>query len=275
MDILHLFSQSPLRPAYAAPPADGPVSAEGPGPMGYVGFEGGLVEIGHGGPGFAFDNEGPRHKTFVAPFSLGDRLVTNGEWLAFMADGGYQRHELWLSDGWAKVKSEGWRSPFYWRDDDGVWSEHTLHGTHPVDPGLPATHVSHYEADAYATWRGMRLPTEPEWEHAVVSDAAQPAPDQGAAPALHATSAGPATGHLRQVHGDAWQWTSSAYLPYPGFSAPDGAIGEYNGKFMSNQMVLRGGACITPDGHTRATYRNFFPPGSRWAFGGVRLAADA
>ena len=267
MDIKHVLSVNPLRPVYAGTPA--PRSE--PDTMGWIDVEGGLVEVGHEGGGFSFDNELPRHRAWLEPYRVADRLVTNGEWMEFMADGGYQRHELWLSDGWAKVKAEQWRSPFYWRDDDGVWSEHTLHGTHPVDPGLPVTHVSHYEADAYATWRGLRLPTEPEWEHAVVADGQPGTPAEGS-PSLHARSAGPATGHLRQVHGDAWQWTSSAYLPYPGFSAPDGAIGEYNGKFMSGQMVLRGGSALTPPGHARHTYRNFFPAGARWPMTGVRLA---
>ncbi|GAA1740265.1 ergothioneine biosynthesis protein EgtB [Aeromicrobium alkaliterrae] len=266
MDIKHVLSVNPLRPVYAGTPS--PRSE--PDTMGWVDVEGGLVEVGHEGAGFSFDNELPRHRAWLEPYRVADRLVTNGEWMEFMADGGYQRHELWLSDGWAKVKAEQWRSPFYWRDDDGTWSEHTLHGTHPVDPGLPVTHVSHYEADAYATWRGMRLPTEPEWEHAVEADGQAHATTD--APALHARSAGPATGHLRQVQGDCWQWTSSAYLPYPGFSAPHGAIGEYNGKFMSGQMVLRGGSALTPPGHARHTYRNFFPASARWPMTGVRLA---
>ncbi len=268
MDIKHVLSVNPLRPVYAGTPA--PRSE--PDTLGWLDVEGGLVEVGHEGAGFSFDNELPRHHTWLEPYRIADRLVTNGEWMEFMADGGYQRPELWLSDGWAKVTSEGWRAPFYWRDDEGQWSEHSLHGTWPVDPGLPVTHVSHYEADAYATWRGLRLPTEAEWEHAVAVDGQGATPALPAEPLFHARPAGSATGHLRQVYGDTWQWTSSSYLPYPGFHPPAGAIGEYNGKFMSSQMVLRGGSALTPPGHARHTYRNFFPPGARWAMSGVRLA---
>jgi ergothioneine biosynthesis protein EgtB len=177
--------------------------------------------------------------------------VTNREWLEFMADGGYERHQFWLSDGWARVKAEDWRAPLYWVHDDGEWLQHTLSGTRPVDPDEPVIHVSHYEADAFAAWSGARLPTEFEWETAALA------------------------GSLEQAFDSCWQWTSSAYLPYPGFRTATGAVGEYNGKFMSNQMVLRGGSCVTPAGHTRASYRNFFPPHSRWAFSGLRLAADA
>ena len=270
MDILHLFSQSPLRPAYAAPPAEGPVSAEGPGPMSYVGFEGGLVEIGHGGPGFAFDNEGPRHKTFVAPFSLGDRLVTNGEWLAFMADGGYARPELWLSDGWALVNAEGWQAPHYWESQDQGWRVMTLHGLVPVDPDQPVAHVSYFEADAFASWAGARLPTEAEWELAAGS---LPVAGEFLDTERLSTRVAHGTG-LRQMFGDLWEWTRSAYSPYPGFAPAPGAVGEYNGKFMSGQMVLRGGAFVTPPGHVRSTYRNFFHPHQRWMFSGVRLAKD-
>jgi ergothioneine biosynthesis protein EgtB len=273
MDIKHVLSMNPLRPAYAGSPGD---RAE-PDRLGWVDIEGGLVEVGHDGAGFSFDNELPRHQQWLEPYRLADRLVTNGEWLEFMADDGYRRHELWLSDGWAKVAAEGWRAPFYWVEVDGVWFEHTLHGTWPVNPGLPASHVSFYEAEAYATWAGKRLPTEAEWEHAVVDGpGAEPAEAANLADTetYHPRAARPGSGGLRQAYGDCWEWTSSAYLPYPGFHAPDGAIGEYNGKFMSNQMVLRGGCALTPPGHARATYRNFFPPGSRWALSGVRLADD-
>jgi ergothioneine biosynthesis protein EgtB len=274
MDIKHVLSLNPLRPAYA-----GSASATSePDALGWVEVDGGLVEIGHDGAGFSFDNELPRHETWLQPYRLADRLVTNGEWLEFMADGGYRRPELWLSDGWAKVNAEGWRAPFYWDEVDGVWFEHTLHGTFPVDPGLPASHVSHYEADAYASWAGKRLPTEAEWEHAVTLDgqhdgrATEVVGNLNDTETYHPRAAGPSTGRLRQVYGDCWEWTSSAYLAYPGFHPAEGAIGEYNGKFMSNQMVLRGGCALTPPGHARATYRNFFPPGSRWALSGVRLA---
>jgi len=268
MDIKHVLSRNPLRPAYGGTAS---VATE-PDTLGWVDVEGGLVEIGHPGGGFSFDNELPQHQTWLNPYRLADRLVTNAEWLAFMADGGYQRPELWLSDGWAQVKSEGWQAPLYWEQLDGIWFEHTLHGTWPVNPGLPASHVSHYEADAYATWAGKRLPTEAEWEHAVVLDGAEIGGNLADSETFHPRAAGSATGRLRQVYGDCWEWTSSAYLPYPGFHPAAGAIGEYNGKFMSNQMVLRGGCALTPPDHARATYRNFFPPGSRWALSGVRLA---
>jgi len=267
MDIKHVLSVNPLRPVYSGHPD--PVTE--PDRLGWVEVDGGLVEIGHEGAAFSFDNELPRHRAWLEPYRIADRLITNGEWMEFMADGGYTRHELWLSDGWARVNAEQWRAPFYWVNLDGVWHEHTLNGTHPVDPGLPATHLSHYEADAYASWAGKRLPTEAEWEHAVVADGQADAPAVLESPTFHARAAGPSTGHLRQVYGDAWEWTSSAYLPYPGFEAADGAIGEYNGKFMSGQMVLRGGSALTPSGHARLSYRNFFPAGARWAMSGLRL----
>ncbi len=279
MDIKHVLSLNPLGPAYAGSPA----AASEPDDLGWVDVEGGLVEVGHQGAGFSFDNELPRHQQWLEPYRLADRLVTNGEWLAFMADGGYQRPDLWLSDGWARVTGEGWRAPFYWTEVDGVWFEHTLHGTWPVNPGLPVSHVSHYEADAFATWAGKRLPSEAEWEHAVVADGqadGAPAGNLADLETFHPQAARPrpdrtadeGAGRLRQVYGDCWEWTSSAYHAYPGFHPPAGAIGEYNGKFMSGQMVLRGGCALTPPEHARATYRNFFPPASRWALSGVRLA---
>jgi ergothioneine biosynthesis protein EgtB len=273
MDIKHVLSVNPLQPSYAGRP----LAPSEPDPLGWVEVEGGLVEVGHRGGGFGFDNELPLHQQWLEPYRLADRLVTNGEWLEFMADRGYERHELWLSDGWARVRSEGWRAPFYWTEVDGAWFEHTLSGTRPVDPGLPVSHVSHYEADAYATWAGRRLPTEGEWEHAVVADgqadaAATVGSNLADTETFHPRAAGPSTGHLRQVYGDCWEWTSSAYLTYPGYHPPAGAIGEYNGKFMSGQMVLRGGCALTPSGHARLSYRNFFPPGARWALSGVRLA---
>ncbi len=279
MDIKHVLSVNPLRPAYTDPEGAGaPVPTTETDALGWLDVEGGLVEIGHEGGAFSFDNELPRHQVWLEPYRLADRLVTNEEWLRFMADGGYRRPEIWLSDGWAKVKEEGWRAPFYWEEVDGVWFEHTLHGTWPVNRGLPVSHVSHYEADAYATWAGKRLPTESEWEHAVVSDGQSDAARSGGDPAatstFHPGAAGeaPPGSRLRQVYGDCWEWTSSSYLAYPGFHPAEGAIGEYNGKFMSGQMVLRGGCALTPPGHQRLTYRNFFPPGSRWALSGVRLA---
>jgi len=274
MDIKHVLSRNPLQPAYSGTPS--PRSE--PDTLGWVDVEGGLVEIGHAGEGFRFDNEEPRHRVWLEPYRLADRLVTNGEWLEFMADNGYRRHELWLSDGWAKVSADTWRAPFYWQELDGVWFEHTLHGTFPVNPGLPVSHVSFYEAEAFATWAGKRLPSEAEWEHAVVLDGTTTADadladaDLADSETFHPRAAGPSTGLLRQAYGDCWEWTSSAYHPYPGFHPAPGAIGEYNGKFMSNQMVLRGGSALTPEGHARATYRNFFPHAARWALSGVRLA---
>jgi ergothioneine biosynthesis protein EgtB len=272
MDIKHVLSRNPLQPVYSGAPS--PLST--PDQLGWVDVEGGLVEIGHSGDGFRFDNEEPAHREWLEPYRLADRLVTNGEWLEFMADNGYGRHELWLSDGWAKVKTESWRAPFYWIELDGVWFEHTLHGTFPVNPGLPVSHVSFYEAEAFAAWAGKRLPSEAEWEHAVVADGQGQVDETTANLAdtetFHPRAAAPSSGRLRQVYGDCWEWTSSAYHPYPGFHPAPGAIGEYNGKFMSNQMVLRGGCALTPAGHARATYRNFFPHAARWALSGVRLA---
>ena len=277
MDIKHVLSLNPLQPVYAGSPSE----QSEPERLGWVEVEGGLVEVGHDGDGFSFDNELPRHSEWLEPYRLADRLTTNGEWLEFIRDGGYERPDLWLSDGWAKVKEEHWQAPFYWTEHDGVWFEHTLNGTWPVNPGLPVSHVSFYEAEAFATWAGKRLPSEAEWEHAVVADGQ--ADDSRVAGNLadretyhpRAAQGGtsqPGSGRLRQAYGDCWEWTSSAYHPYPGFHPAEGAIGEYNGKFMSNQMVLRGGCALTPSGHARATYRNFFPHQSRWALSGVRLA---
>ncbi len=248
MDVLHLFAQSPLKPAY------GPGYRASPaGPSDWLECAGGVVEIGAAGDGFAFDNEGPRHQTLLRPFRIAGRLVTNAEWLAFVEAGGYARPELWLSDGWARVREEGWQAPLYWERAEPGWMEMGLEGPQPLDPTAPVLHVCYYEADAYATWAGKRLPTEAEWEHAA---------------ATHGEA-------LSQLYDAAWQWTASAYLGYPGFAPAAGAVGEYNGKFMMGQMTLRGGACITPAGHARATYRNFFYPHQRWMFSGVRLAEDA
>jgi dimethylhistidine N-methyltransferase len=270
MDILHLFAQSPLKPAYAPPRAIAP--AADPGPAAFLRFEGGLLEIGHAGQGFAFDNEEPRHKAWLEPFELADRLVTNGEWLAFMADGGYSRPELWLSAGWDAVRREDWRAPLYWEPAEDGWRTMTLRGLRAVDPNAPVVHLSFYEAEAYAAWAGARLPTEAEWEHA-----AEDLPVRGGfldRARLEPQAAGP-VGGLRQMFGEVWEWTRSAYSPYPGFRAAAGAVGEYNGKFMAGQFVLRGGACVTPKDHVRASYRNFFYPHQRWMFSGLRLARDA
>jgi len=252
MDLLHLMSRSPLDPAaYATEPRPG-------GPLqpvrgGATRFEGGLVDIGHAGEAFAFDNEGPRHRVWLEPFLLDHDLVTNGQWLNFIADGGYHKPEFWLADGWATVKAEGWTAPLYWREDDGVWTVLGLAGRAAVEPDAPVRHISAYEAEAFAAWTGKRLPTEAEWESAVAT----------------------APGVFSNLFNAVWQHTSSAYAPYPGFRPTEGTASEYNGKFMANQRVLRGGSLATPPGHARATYRNFFYPQQRWAFMGLRLAADA
>jgi ergothioneine biosynthesis protein EgtB len=269
MDIKHVLSVNPIAPAYRPPLARAAHTSRN---AEWIGFEGGLVEIGHHGSGFAFDNEGPRHKVWLEPFALMDRLVTNGEWSAFVEDGGYQRPEFWLADGWATVRRENWQAPLYWtRDQEGqAWTAFTLCGKRPIDPDEPVCHVSHYEADAYARWAGKRLPTEAEWETAAAQHATGPQPPLSVRPRAAEGSEG-----LRQMLGEVWQWNVSAYLPYPRFRPAEGAVGEYNGKFMSGQVVLRGAACITPQDHARITYRNFFPPAARWAFSGLRLADDA
>jgi ergothioneine biosynthesis protein EgtB len=272
-DILALFAASPLKPAYRQK-RPRPVCPEPE--VHWVDVPGGIAQVGaqvgHDGDGFAWDNEAPRHDALVHPFRLADRLVTNGEWLAFMADGGYSTPAHWLADGWATINREGWHAPLYWEQHDGQWLTMSLEGLHPVEGADPVCHVSYYEADAFARWAGRRLPTEFEWE--VAAQAPEAAAATPAFGALRPQPAGPATGALRQMYGHVWQWTQSAYLPYPGYRAPAGALGEYNGKFMVSQQVLRGGSCATPDGHTRATYRNFFYPNQRWQFVGLRLAAE-
>jgi ergothioneine biosynthesis protein EgtB len=241
-DVKHLLSLNPLEPAYAADaPHPAPVSQ----PLAWRACEGCSVEAGHDGTGFAFDNEMPRHRQMLVPFELASRPATNGDYLAFIEDGGYRRPELWLSEGWAAVAAQRWDAPLYWRRREGAWQEFTLAGLQPLDAARPVTHLSHFEADAFARWAGARLPTEFEWEHAAENP------------------------------GEVWEWTSSSYAPYPGYRPAAGAVGEYNGKFMSNQYVLRGGSCATPSGHVRRTYRNFFPSGARWQFTGVRLARNA
>ena len=269
-DIKHAFGSHPLQPSYhAVTPSPAPDAAPA---LGFRSFESGVVWIGHQGSAFAFDNEGPRHRCFLDPFAIADRPVTCGEYLAFMRDGGYARPELWLSDGWRTVESERWRAPLYWqegRGGDTGWLIYTLGGRRAVVADEIVAHVSYYEADAYARWAGARLPTEEEWEHAAAAMApGEPAGHFADAGRLHPASTAPG------MFGDAWQWTRSAYGGYPGYRVPEGPIGEYNGKFMSNQMVLRGGSCLTPAGHIRATYRNFFPPATRWQMSGIRLARD-
>ncbi len=264
MDIKHVLSRNPLRPGYRAPGGRGARRAAMPGSV--VEHPGGVVEVGHGGGGFGFDNEFPRHPVLLLPFAVATRPVTCGEWRAFVEDGGYERPDLWLSDGWSTVQAEGWEAPLYWSQDGSGWEVFTLGGPQPLDPDEPVCHVSLYEADAYARWAGARLPTEAEWEVAV-------GPAVGTERAFDLDRVHPTAGGDLGV-GEVWEWTGSAYLPYPGFRPAAGAVGEYNGKFMSNQHVLRGGCCATPQGHVRPTYRNFFPPAARWPFTGVRLARD-
>ena len=273
-DILALFAANPLRPAYRPrrPRAAQPRLREADAP-GWIEFPGGIRKVGHDGHGYAWDNETPRHDALIHPFRLADRLVTNGEWLEFMADGGYRTAALWLSDGWATVNREGWQAPLYWEERDGAWLAMSLEGLQPVDRAAPVAHVSYYEADAFARWAGKRLPTEFEWEAAAQGLAA--AGNSLATRAFRPLPVdAPFAGKPRQMFGDVWEWTSSAYLPYPGYRPLAGALGEYNGKFMVGQQVLRGGSCATPAGHTRATYRNFFYPHQRWQFMGLRLASE-
>ncbi|MFC7397268.1 ergothioneine biosynthesis protein EgtB [Chelatococcus sp. GCM10030263] len=270
-DILHLFAQNPIQPPYCAP-APARLETEVLPALSFTDFEGGIVEIGHAGPGFAFDSEGPRHRVFTEPFRLANRLVTNAQWMEFIEDGGYTKPLLWLSEGWAKVLAEGWSRPLYWEARDGEHWTMTLRGPQPVDPTAPVAHVSYFEADAFATWSGKRLPSEAEWEVA-----AQRLEVKGNFLNLNRLAPEPASpwkAGLQQMFGDVWEWTRSPFSPYPRFHAVDGAVGEYNGKFMSGQFVLRGGSCVTPPGHLRATYRNFFPAHMRWQFAGLRLAED-
>ncbi|HEX7634351.1 MAG TPA: ergothioneine biosynthesis protein EgtB [Noviherbaspirillum sp.] len=263
-DSKHLLSLNPLQPAYStAPLKTSPPAAQ----LEWHAFDGGIVEIGQGGDAFCFDNETPRHRQFIEPYALASRLVTNGEFLAFIEDGGYEKPALWLSEGWDWVRGNRLAQPLYWRQDRDGWHEFTLHGLQVLDVHGPAAHLSFFEADAYARWAGARLPTEAEWEHA-----AQGTSDFGDQDLHPAASDAPAGGGLSQLFGACWQWTLSSYAPYPGFRAADGAIGEYNGKFMANQYVLRGSSCATPAGHARVTYRNFFPATARWQFAGIRLA---
>jgi ergothioneine biosynthesis protein EgtB len=268
-DIKHVFACSPLHPVYQPSPA---MKTDTPPALHYIPYESGLYTIGHSGEGFGYDNEFPRHQHFLQPFGLASRLITTAEYIHFIHDGGYKRPELWLSDGWSAVEREQWQAPYYWELVDRQWHHFTLNGFVPVDPHAPVCHVSFYEADAYARWAGQRLPTEQEWEIAAHSQDVE----GNFLEHQHFTPI-PLPSHndgLQQMYGDVWEWTSSPYMAYPGYRAAEGAIGEYNGKFMCNQMVLRGGSCLTSRSHIRPTYRNFFYPNQRWQFMGFRLAKD-
>jgi ergothioneine biosynthesis protein EgtB len=269
-DLKHMLSHNPLHPVYVERPADPSLQAA---TLHWQDFAEGVHWIGHAGDDFAFDNEEPRHRQFIHPFQLASRPVTNDEYLEFMHDGGYARPELWLSMGWATVQQEGWHAPLYWQQHDASWFQFTLSGLQPVSPSETVAHLSYFEADAYARWAGARLPTEAEWELA-----ASGTPIDGNFAEhrrFHPRPAQPNGSPLAAMFGDVWEWTQSDYSPYPGFRTAPGALGEYNGKFMCNQYVLRGGSCATPRSHIRPTYRNFFPPDARWQFSGVRLAKDA
>ena len=270
-DMLATFAQNPLKPAIweSEPPVSEGPAATISGARGGVG----MVEIGHDGQGFAFDCEGPRHRILLHPHELADRLVTNGEWMRFMEEGGYSDPRLWLADGFAWVQECGAEAPLYWEWDDGRWLRFGLDGMHPVDRAAPVCHINYYEADAFARWAGARLPSEGEWEHGAAGLDPLSGNQLDEAGPVQPKRASDRSG-LRQMFGDVWEWTASAYLPYPGFRPASGTVGEYNGKFMVNQHVLRGGSCATPRGHVRASYRNFFYPHQRWQFTGLRLARD-
>ena len=269
-DILHVLASNPLRPNYRK---GQPTLCRTAGPIRWHSYDEGVRWIGHEGDGFAFDNEGPRHRVFIHPFRLASRLVTVGEFTEFMADGGYQQPLLWLSDGWNILQERRWQAPLYWEERDGSWWRMTLYGILPVDPNAPVCHVSYYEADAYARWAGARLPTEAEWE---VSATEVPIAGnfRESASLLPLGARASDDGQPHQLFGDVWEWTQTAYGPYPGYSPSEGALGEYNSKFMCNQFVLRGGSFATPIRHIRPTYRNFFPPDARWQFMGIRLARN-
>ncbi len=266
-DIKHVFHTNPMRPAYRAAPVASPTAVA----QGWLDISEGVYELGYEGDGFSFDNEGPRHRTYVQPSRLATRLITNAEYAHFMADGGYRQPSLWLSAGWSMVQEARWHAPLYWEQQDGAWHEFTLSGSAPIVATAPVTHVSYFEADAFARWAGYRLPTEAEWEITARSHSLEGRYVE------HGNMHPSADSHdgLQQLFGDAWQWTQSPYIAYPGFRPSAGAIGEYNGKFMCDQWVLRGASCVTPRAHARHTYRNFFPSDARWQFTGIRLAAEA
>jgi ergothioneine biosynthesis protein EgtB len=267
-DVKYGLWSNPLKPAYRET-LERPVPSTNAGTLNWRSFESGIHDVGFDGDGFAFDNECPRHQVLLGPFRLASRLVTNGEYLEFVRDGGYANPQLWLSDGWDTVRNNQWNAPLYWQQADGEWLSYTMSGIKPLDANEPVCHVSYYEADAFAHWAGARLATEFEWEVA-----AKEVPVKGNF--MDSEFFHPRAAELdrpfSQVFGDVWEWTASAYTPYPGFKPAAGAVGEYNGKFMCNQMVLRGGSCATPQSHIRASYRNFFPPHVRWQFMGIRLA---
>ncbi len=270
-DVKYLFSCNPLRPVYREASADERVACGTS--SAWTASDGGVVEIGHEGGGFCFDNERPRHRVYLEPFELNHRLVTNGEYLEFVKDGGYRRPELWLSLGWSTIRDRQWTAPLYWIEHGGTWLQFTLSGVRPLAAEEPVCHVSYFEADAFARWSGARLPSEFEWERAargIEVDGSFADSER-----FHPRACGDDRASITQLYGEAWQWTASPYAAYPGFTAAAGALGEYNGKFMCNQYVLRGGSCATPLGHVRPTYRNFFPPEARWQFTGIRLARDA
>jgi ergothioneine biosynthesis protein EgtB len=275
-DIKHVFAQNPLYPVFRHSRDSAPRRPDAAArcPYQFIDFEEKIVEIGHDGRGFAYDNEGPRHRALVAAFSLASRTVTNREYIAFIEDDCYARPEFWLSLGWMTVNEQRWQAPLYWTKRDGIWWNFTLSGFRPVDESEPVTHVSYFEADAYANWAGARLPTEFEWERVALDCPIQGnfVEDENFQP--RALSISGDDGRLHQMFGDVWEWTRSAYSPYPGYRAAPGTLGEYNGKFMCNQYVLRGGSCATSRSHIRRTYRNFFQPEKRWQFTGIRLARD-
>ena len=270
-DVKHMFSCNPLWPAYRSPPAKPLTTTHKP--SGWAAHSGGLVQIGHEGRAFSFDNERPRHRVFLRPFEIQRRLVTVGEFLEFMNDDGYSRSELWLSLGWSTLRDQKWTAPLYWVQQGGQWWQFTLDGLRRLNADEPVCHVSYFEADAFARWSGARLPTEAEWEQMATGTELQG--NFLESEHFHPSPVNDEPDNMAQLYGEVWQWTASPYTPYPGYVVPPGALGEYNGKFMCNQYVLRGGSCVTPVSHLRATYRNFFPPDARWQFSGIRLASDA